>query len=651
MGEDIAKAVSHCLSIFKLLTFKEQEWNGGQVQLSSVQDELSRFKVWAGSIGAHRTGRSSLEYRLRDASHIKSQVLRLLENLSELLQDANSILRAEKVPWDKLYVDEDMLDDTSRNEYPSGADELDSSIPDTELAQILRNITDITNCLLRLSVTIRNPAPHDRFRESKITDTSHYEPFDIQHVRNKFPNIHSEMSERLGRAISRRRQYFKYREAHHATLSQGLDLDTNLTEIVPKSTIASSIPEHLKSKTFNTMALDEDVVSDTGISQTSYATSVATSDKLRVPTLPTEANSGPFACPFCYMIIEVSSRSSWKRHVFRDLHPYVCLSKDCEAPDQDFGRRHQWMDHILQCHWKIWQCPSGCQSTFDSASSFKDHMAKAHSEAFPASQMDSVAKLSERPIDLEKGVDCPICDHPLKSTKQYQQHVGAHQEQLSLFALPILGKDEGLDDDSDQSKNKERKDEPDAYSEESKDFDEKAPVEFTDPVDRKFSFPWHLFTKGQTIADLVIATFEQANSYNDEDNKVRKGHYDLFFAENDTLIPRDSWDTLISPGTSIQMKWWPEEPKPESQVKQGNKTQQPHPASNEYCEYFVPGDGINREVITADIRHYLGNEALVRPGTCMDGDRIIQGYFINAYRNLTPAMIEDLKADSARWRS
>jgi len=54
---------------------------------SRVQDELGRYKVWAANIGAHRTGKSSLEYRLRDASHIRSQVLRLLDDLSESLTD------------------------------------------------------------------------------------------------------------------------------------------------------------------------------------------------------------------------------------------------------------------------------------------------------------------------------------------------------------------------------------------------------------------------------------------------------------------------------------------------------------------------------------------------------------------------------------
>ncbi|EAL91700.1 hypothetical protein V6Z96_000604 [Aspergillus fumigatus] len=64
-------------------------------------------------------------------------------------------------------------------------------------------------------------------------------------------------------------------------------------------------------------------------------------------------------------------------------------------------------------------------------------------------------------------------------------------------------------------------------------------------------------------------------------------------------------------------------------------------------EYFIPGDGISREVIQADICRYLGNDALVRPGN--HNGR--QGYFIRAYRNLTSEMIADLKADSARWEA
>ncbi|KAI6713009.1 transcription factor RfeG [Diplocarpon mali] len=55
-------------------------------------------------------------------------------------------------------------------------------------------------------------------------------------------------------------------------------------------------------------------------------------------------------------------------------------------------------------------------------------------------------------------------------------------------------------------------------------------------------------------------------------------------------------------------------------------------ASARTNEYFVPKDGIDREVITADICRYLGNDALVRPGNY-------------------EAMIADLKADSDRWEA
>ncbi|TLD07301.1 hypothetical protein PgNI_10444 [Pyricularia grisea] len=73
------------------------------------------------------------------------------------------------------------------------------------------------------------------------------------------------------------------------------------------------------------------------------------------------------------------------------------------------------------------------------------------------------------------------------------------------------------------------------------------------------------------------------------------------------------------------------------------------PPSTRNNEYFLPRDGIDREVITADICRYLGNDALVRPGHLERDGRVVQGYYITAYRNLTSAMIESLKEDSQKW--
>lgn len=46
---------------------------------------FGRFKMWAGNCGAHRTGRASLDYRLREALHLHQQVVHLLNCLERAL--------------------------------------------------------------------------------------------------------------------------------------------------------------------------------------------------------------------------------------------------------------------------------------------------------------------------------------------------------------------------------------------------------------------------------------------------------------------------------------------------------------------------------------------------------------------------------------
>ncbi|KAF1960277.1 kinase-like protein [Byssothecium circinans] len=61
--------------------------------------------------------------------------------------------------------------------------------------------------------------------------------------------------------------------------------------------------------------------------------------------------------------------------------------------------------------------------------------------------------------------------------------------------------------------------------------------------------------------------------------------------------------------------------------------------------WFWPGEGINREVISADIQRYLGLDALVRPGE-HEGS---VGYWITSHRAPTALMVEDLRLDSQLW--
>ncbi|OQE35432.1 hypothetical protein PENCOP_c013G07937 [Penicillium coprophilum] len=65
-----------------------------EVPLQAWKDELGRLRVWAANLN-DQTEISSLDYHLRDASHIKDQILSLLERVKELLSDLTEVLEED----------------------------------------------------------------------------------------------------------------------------------------------------------------------------------------------------------------------------------------------------------------------------------------------------------------------------------------------------------------------------------------------------------------------------------------------------------------------------------------------------------------------------------------------------------------------------
>ncbi|WKT46770.1 hypothetical protein QSH57_011644 [Fusarium oxysporum f. sp. vasinfectum] len=444
----ISDHVSACLQEFNSLCNSRTIWvdeieserSQSEISLLKLQNELGRFKVWSGNIGAHRKGRSSLDHRLRDASNIQDQVVELLEDLRESLQDAEGILTGQSTPWDQDLSPAEFSDDDSEEE----SFQVDA-FGKSELSQVFAAIVEDINCLFRLSVSIHNPSPHDRFKKACLTDTSGYEPFDVEHVCNKLSKAPKPIAERLGKAISRRRQYFKYRELHHEKLASGLELDE---KDQMQSTVASSLPKKLNISEHISLEEEVDDASDTARSQTSWATSAANPDGRKIPALPAEAENGPFECPFCFMMVSITSRNHWKKHVFSDLFPYICVEPGCPAPDQDFQRRHQWADHVKKHHWKTWTCKLGCTKSFGSSQDMKRHLTQKHPSMAELTHLDSLLTMCETPKSENEPTGCPLCNERQSSFKQYQRHVGRHQEDLALFALPKLERSGELDSES-----------------------------------------------------------------------------------------------------------------------------------------------------------------------------------------------------------
>lgn len=167
---------------------------------------------------------------------------------------------------------------------------------------------------MRLSMAIRMPASHDRLLNSANIDISHFEEWDIRHVRERFPDAEEEIVRRLATAISRRRQYFRYRSNHARNFAyEPMSKYDGRTEYQPQSTIASSLPEAIKN-TPHLVDLETEENSDTAVSQTSFATSTGDSTEgPRVPPPPRRAKpEEPFECPFCFMLVSIRTRKSWK---------------------------------------------------------------------------------------------------------------------------------------------------------------------------------------------------------------------------------------------------------------------------------------------------------------------------------------------------
>jgi hypothetical protein len=237
----------------------------------------------------------------------------------------------------------------------------------TDLEYAVSDITNIITCLYKLSTTLRNPAPRDRIQKSAAIGVSHYEHFDVQHAAQKFPGIPQYLSQRMGRANTKRRQLLRYYQKHHDKMSRyvdhpkaahwqgesvGISRDRSEPELermehtlITTRTTATATNSQTTVTTLKITqeAIDEiqvDAEWEAGRSQTSFATSVAEDGqiKFRVPP-PPEGNSSfdgtPFECPYCYMFTAVKSSYAWV-YVMCKSHPHILAADPMWAGDTSF---------------------------------------------------------------------------------------------------------------------------------------------------------------------------------------------------------------------------------------------------------------------------------------------------------------------------
>ena len=408
MATSISALIRPCLQIYRDLFVNIHEFasaHGAEAFSVPWEDELGRLQVWTANIGAHQTGQSSLDFRLRDASHIRQQIVRLLQDLAHTLQDVRS-----------LTVGNNSLASTSDNRDSTALDE-----PLAELSELHEELVGIIDCLCQMSILVRRPARHSFLTDLNFEDKAYFGPHDIRHVSEKFPKADRSLVNNLGAAITRRRKHLDYYKRHRAKLGKGMEILGGQQTEGTTSELSETIATDFQVPTFR----DEATMSDSGTSQTSYATSLTAGNGMTIPAPPAESHNGsPFECPYCFYLITIISSEDWQKHVFKDILPYICVFPDCSIQDRLFDSRREWFQHLKSAH---------------------------RSNLQPQLLDDSVPQSESQVTTSVTSSHCPLCRESLQSATLFQRHVARHLQELALFALPGQDLNDPLNESPDPS--------------------------------------------------------------------------------------------------------------------------------------------------------------------------------------------------------
>ncbi|KAK2744249.1 hypothetical protein FQN57_004334 [Myotisia sp. PD_48] len=384
---------------------------------SALASESDRFKLWIGDVEPRRSGIKSLSYRLRDAPHIMKSVHDLLSDLAGMLMDAVALLNGEEMKQEE----QDQPSDSDSDSEPDN-DPTSPSGPLLYEKQLEASIVNTIDCLFRLSITIHNPAP--LYQAEAIDESALQKCDDTEHVLGEFPLCEDYLIVRLGNAISCRRRYFAHREKDHQRMDTASKVhldDDSQTDTTVDST-ESAFPH------------------DDHASLTSYATSVNREMHVPQPPAPPPGKQY-FECPYCFMMVSINTAKAWKQHVYRDLRPYCCTFEQCTTPNRLFYSRRAWFKHEMEVHRINWQCITDCDRIFDSEELFITHFQSEHPEIAREAASSIIKRMCAKPSSSTASVKCPLCKQTM-SLHSLQGHLGRHQKQLALFALPSTRLDE-----------------------------------------------------------------------------------------------------------------------------------------------------------------------------------------------------------------
>ncbi|KAL7948551.1 hypothetical protein V8C42DRAFT_254354 [Trichoderma barbatum] len=160
---------------------------------------------------------------------------------------------------------------------------------------------------------------------------------------------------------------------------------------------------------------------------------------VRIPPLPKEAKTGlPFTCVACGRTVVITSNSAWKRHIYLDLQPYVCLEISCPYSSSTFESRDEWishlaLDHEMEPNWESTVCLLCKEETGSGKITITKHLSK-HLEEI---------SLSALPVEVDSNAASENSSESGDASSEEPHPVGSSTEFVSESNLkrPNIGRD------------------------------------------------------------------------------------------------------------------------------------------------------------------------------------------------------------------
>ncbi|KAL4789814.1 hypothetical protein BDV19DRAFT_394697 [Aspergillus venezuelensis] len=511
-----------CVQLFAALV---NAWPDARPCMSELETQRARYKVWAGNLGVFASGPASADSRFENDLTAKGVLISLLTQLANRLSGSSSsgIGAAEETQrtQKEVRIPDDVVPGSSSSseslvlEPESDCDSGEEEFSKVKIeSDIVSGIEAIISRLYHFTSLIHSPVPSTERvrvrqyieRQSPSLSFGEFQDHIEWQLARQCPNLDagSELHGRLLQAALYRRQKILYYQSHQAKLQSGIDAVFDTVQNQHQVEVGRNESQDEVFVVGNTRATGHERkanVAPTLFSETqatippiqspsTYARSAVLSgvtasavgrrDKLDIPPPPRPLFQGmAMQCPYCMDIIDgeatsqhVGKDQQWRRHVLKDLEPYICVFEGCSQVSC-FRSVEDLVEHMRWSHTRSFSCQvAGHEGLFfEDAESLKQHFNAEHQDALPTSDLNEFAMQSFRPspdvftflvgqLNHAKNTGiplCPLCNFSLTDIgyehhtnnkdlaimrfpdelgKEIRDHLVSHMERLALLSLP-----------------------------------------------------------------------------------------------------------------------------------------------------------------------------------------------------------------------